>query len=73
MTPLSKDNLSEVKKTRGFSGERDAKDFTMSGRSAVVVRFESPRLVYYRRSMGRTFGEEHWRACDSPQFYTPYL
>lgn len=37
------------------------------------IHMENGRLVYYRRNMGRSFWDEHWRAHDSAQFYTPYL
>jgi SAM-dependent methyltransferase len=45
----------------------------MGGRNDQRVCLEGGRLVYYRPNMGRCFWDEHWRACNSPQFYGPYL
>ena len=44
----------------------------MGGRNDKRVCLEGGRLVYYRPNMGRCFWDEHWRACNSPQFYVPY-
>lgn len=45
----------------------------MCDRNDKRVCLEGGRLVYYRPNMGRCFWDEHWRTCDSPEFFAPYL
>ena len=45
----------------------------MGRKSDEMACFESGKLVYYRRHMDRSFWDDHWHKCDSPQFYEPYL